>query len=312
MVPGYAFTQQNGWLLIILPWCEIIHGSLAKTRRQEVLHCNHFLIILFALGAACQVKDGELPRLTPLAPKIEHLFPLCMTGAKHRDRFGPVQVLSYFFKIACFFLKIAAPELPELSSELCSDSLSVSESLSSPEFDRRLKDPEETQQKLARLQLWSLAAKKPKPPIRFRPLLKANLTRPARVLSYGKDIKVQYDIGRSPTGSVWYLIQIVRWINCAKVCKDKQRQDQDIKYWIVRFPTFCWWKRLQKHHQPDCHPVLIQVHLKSHLLSLLWVFFIYFSNVQRISKVCSLRLSLCNAYAQAANEFFFNALNRQS
>lgn len=114
MVPGYAFTQQNGWLLIILPWCEIIHGSLAKTRRQEVLHCNHFLIILFALGAACQVKDGEFPRLTPLAPKIEHLFPLRMTGAKHRDRFGPVQVLSYFFKIACFFTRL--PHLSSLSS----------------------------------------------------------------------------------------------------------------------------------------------------------------------------------------------------
>lgn len=46
--------------------------------------------------------------------KIEHLFPHCMTGAKPRDRFGPVQVLSYFFKIACFFTRL--PHLSSLSS----------------------------------------------------------------------------------------------------------------------------------------------------------------------------------------------------
>lgn len=305
MVPGYAFTQQNGWLLIILPWCEIIHGSLAKTRRKEFLHCNHFLIILFALGAACQVKDGELPRLTPLAQKSSIYSLIVWQGP------NPEMALDRF-KSYCVFFLIAAPELPELSSELCSDSLSVSESLSSPEFDRRLKDPEETQQKLARLQLWSLAAKKPKPPIRFRPLLKANLTRPARVLSYGKDIKVQYDIGRSPTGSVWCLIQIVRWINCAKVCKDKQRQDQDIKYWIVRFPTFCWWKRLQKHHQPDCHPVLIQVHLKSHLLSLLWVIFHVFFKCSKDFKGLQFASIIVQCLCPSCKRVFFNSLNRQS
>ena len=299
MVPGYAFTQQNGWLLIILPWCEIIHGSLAKTRRKEVLHCNHFLIILFALGAACQVKDGELPRLTPLAQNSSIYSLIVWQGPNTEialDRFK-----SYL---------IAAPELPELSSELCSDSLSVSESLSSPEFDRRLKDPEETQQKLARLQLWSLAAKKPKPPIRFRPLLKANLTRPARVLSYGKDIKVQYDIGRAPTGSVWCLIQIVRWINCAK---GMQRQDQDIKYWIVRLypqdhkisrsPRFLLFVGGRDYTNTINQTAIPSSFKFTSRVTCEWCF-MYFSNVQRISKVCGLRLHCTMLMPKLQTSFF--------